>query len=138
MKRSELKKKFKKEYPRLKGVCIRYGMSTDFLQDAFIEGKDQDYDFIKRTMIMNWAENPGDIVEEETDNVYINAMKELKPTERMVFNMKCVDSFDFETISTVSKINKDLVINYYNKAKTKLENNEKVIATINSNDAICV
>jgi hypothetical protein len=138
MKKTALKKKFEKEYPKLKGVCVRYGMPDDYLFDSFIIGHQHDYEYIKRTMIMNWAEDPRKAVIEKSDNIYINAMSLLDPKERLIFNMVCIDSFEFDTISNLLKIDKDLIINYYNKAKIKLEKDEKVSAAINADAAIYV
>jgi len=130
MKRSKLKKKFEKEYPKLKGVSVRYGISDDFFINFYSNNADLEYDALKRGMILQWIkEDSKEINVERTENVYINAMKNLSYEERIIFNMKCVDSFDYEEISKAIKIKKDSITNYYNKAKTKIKEDEK-IATI--------
>lgn len=126
-KMKKMKKKFDALYPKMAGVACRYGMPTNLVGETFIQFHNLESEEFKRTMILNWAVEGNDPIKQDTGNVCIDAMNNLKPIERLIFNMHCIDGFDYEEMERILEIDKSLIIEYYLKAKTKLKNDEKII-----------
>jgi len=127
----DLKEKYKEFYPKLKVVSLRYGMGDDFYNDVFLKNNHMDFKEMKKTLIYDWVNNPRKPINEKTENVYINVISTLNPTQRLIFNMHCMDSFNFENISIILKMKKDLVTEIYNKTIKQLEENEEINNNIN-------
>jgi len=132
MKIEDIKNKYIAIYPSMMGVVVRYGITNEFFQDHFIKHYKLDVNDFKTKMIMDWALSGNDpISREETDDIFINAFDLLNPTERLVYNMCCIDNYKEDEISKILKKEKTYINNAYNKAQNKFKNNEKITSYLN-------